>query len=127
MKFSAKRKAKMRRIRLKSNKRIYGGTGYCVEGDNRVIDTLPAQNNLYLLTISDNNQCKIFKVISSREGVVEMSPKRILGKRKFFQNVNNWKRHTKIELDDSGHIKAYTPAPSPWEKFKVRMVIFVEV
>lgn len=126
MKFSTKKKAKMRKIRLERNKRIYHGTGFCVEGDNRVIDRLPAQNNLYLLTISGNNQCKIFKVISCHE-VVEMSPKRILNKRRFFQNTNNWKEHTKIELDDSGEIKAYTPAPNPWEKFSGRIVIFVEV
>ncbi len=125
MKFSTKRKNKMRRTRLERNKRIYGTCIGCyVEGDNEVVDTLTYANNLYLLTIG--NKCKIFKVVSPHE-FVELSGKKMLKLRAIFENSRRWKEHTKIELTDFGVIKAYTPAPKPWEMVSGRFVIFVEV
>lgn len=126
MKFSAKRKAKMRKMRFKRNKKIYGGIGYHVEGEYEVLDNLGYKNDLYLLT-TNGAKCKIFKVVSHREGNVEMSEKRLLKMRTIFENADMWKEHTKVELTDSGAIKTYTLAPSPWEKFSGRIAIFVEV
>lgn len=124
MKFSTKRKREMRKIRLKRNQKAYGSCIGCyVEGDNEVVDTLTFTNNLYLLTIGD--RCKIFKVVSCHE-LVELSNKKILNMRAVFENSTRWKKHTKIELTNSGAIKTYTPAPEPWEKIAGRIVIFVE-
>ncbi len=125
MKFSEKKKAKMRKIRFKRNKRVYGGIGYCVEGNNKVVDTLRYENNLYLLT-TNGDECNIFKVISCREGVVKMSDKRVNQMRTVFEKAELWKEKTKVELTDSGAIKDYQLASSPWEKFGGTIVIFVE-
>lgn len=115
----------MHKIRFERNKRAYGNCiGSYVEGYNEVIDILTFQKNLYLLTV--NEQCKIFKVVSTHE-LVEISEKKMLNMRRVFENPNMWKEHTKVELTNSGKIKSYTLAPKPWEKSDGMIVIFIEV
>lgn len=126
MKFSQRRKDKMKKARFNRAKKFYGNqTGYCVDGAKEVVDTLEFDNTLYLLT-QDGLQYCILKTVSDKRRV-QLSNKKVLKLKAIFERNSKWKNHTKVSINDLGTIETIEMAPKPWEKWKGSVHIFVEI
>lgn len=110
MKFSQKKKAKMRKIRQKRiHRECKDMIGYQIYIDLKdwydVEDQTEINGVMYLLTKDSNGDyaiCKIVKV----NGYVKLPTKRVLQNKEAFSNPKNWRDHAIIEIDDEGQIKS---------------------
>lgn len=106
MKFSPRKKAKMRKARFKRIKReckcMIGG---CLDYDSesKVVDQATFKDALYLLTKDINCEYAIYKVVQPRE-YVKVSEKKVLRLAKKLTNPDNWMRHSEISISENGKI-----------------------
>ena len=106
MKFSEKKKAKMRKQRQKRIKYVCGYMyGFKVDDGYEVIDQAKIKDQMYLLTKKSNNIYAIYKIVDVCD-YVKLSPKRILQNKTAFSNHDYWKRHSTIEITADGQIKS---------------------
>jgi len=107
MKFSEKKKAKMRKRNQRRINRCCSDMIGCTvdwEEDYVVIDQAKIKNVMYLLARNKGGNYAIYKIVSWCK-YVKMSNKRILEKKREFSNYAYWKEHSTIEITDSGEIK----------------------
>lgn len=110
MKFSQKRKAKMRKTR---QKRIHReckdmiGCRIYIDFKNRydVEDQTEINGVIYLLTKDSNGDYAICKIVKVGE-YVKLSLKRVLQNKEAFSNPQNWRDHAIIKIDEDGKIKS---------------------
>lgn len=106
MKFSPRKKAKMRKARFKRIKReCKCMIGSCVDYDaeSKVVDQATFKDVLYLLTRDINCKYAIYKVVQPRE-YVKVLEKKVLRLSKNFTNPDNWMRHSQISISENGKI-----------------------
>ncbi len=115
MKFSQRKKAKIRKYRQRrinsACKDIVGSSIYYLEERYEVIDKTNINGVIYLLVQNynrnkrDNDDYYIFKAVEVFD-YVKLSSKRILQNKKAFSNHQNWSEHSTIEITDDGIIKS---------------------
>ena len=108
MKFSPRKKAKMRKIRQrKINRECKNLIGFTVDYENgyEVKDQAKINNTMYLLVKVENNQFAIYKIVKPAE-YVRLSYKRVLQNQKDFSNYAKWYNHSTLEITDEGLIKS---------------------
>lgn len=110
-KFSQKKKAKMRKYRMRriqrSCRNIIGYTLYTKDFEyvEQVIDKAKINNAMYLLIKDQEGNHSIYKV-AEEFNYVKLSQKRVLQNKKAFSNHKNWDYHSTIEFDEDGNIKS---------------------
>ena len=123
MKFSEKKKAKMKKTRQRRVNRECGNMIGCAITDydepiyKEVIDQARLGGTQYLLVeCSENNLAFIcaedisyfiYKVVRFGE-YVELSPKRVLEKKDAFSNGGFWKNKHKVHISDDGNVDVET-------------------
>ena len=108
MKFSAKKKAKMRKIRQRRINHICKDMiGCCIDYPNNyeVKDQAKINDDMYLLTKVADDEYAIFKIVKLYK-YVRLSEKRVSQNKKIFSNHFNWHNHSTIEISDDGKIKS---------------------
>ena len=108
MKFSPRKKAKMRKIRLRQiRKSCKNMIGYCIDYDTHimVIDQATINGVVYLLAHDFNYEYAIYKVLQHWE-FVKLSPKKVLHLKSKFENYACWKHYSTISISDNGEIKS---------------------
>lgn len=106
MKFSPKKKAKMRKIRQRRiNKTCKYMTGRCIDYENHYIvkDQGIIDNVMYLLVDIGENQYAIYKIVKLYE-YVRLSDKKVLLNKKELSNHFNWDDHSTLEISEEGKI-----------------------
>ena len=106
MKFSAKKKAKMRKIRQRRINRICKDMiGRCINYPNNyeVKDQAKINDDMYLLTKIADDEYAIFKIVNLYK-YVRLSNKKVLLNKKDLSNHFNWYNHSTIEIADDGKI-----------------------
>ena len=106
MKFSPRKKLKMRKARFKRIKReCKYMIGSCIDYDEecQVVDQASIKDVLYLLTRDINSDYAIYKVVQPRE-YVKVSEKKVLRLGKVFTDSTHWMRHSKISISENGII-----------------------
>ena len=107
MKFSNKKKAKIRKINQRRVKRVHKCmVGLCIgyEPKREVIDQTTIKDTIYLL-VEENNAYEIYKIPKVFE-YVKLSAKRILQKQEDFSNHMNWRWHSVIQINSEGKIES---------------------
>ena len=105
MKFSNKKKRKMRKIRYKRNLKTYGssiGRYYTLDGFT-ILDTILYKGQMYFLGSDGDENYKIIKVVSVHEHV-PLSDKKVLKKKNVFGNPDRWNLKTKLIIDNTGKV-----------------------
>lgn len=108
MKFSPRKKAKMRKARFKRiRKDCKNMIGYHIDynTDCRVIDQAIIKDVMYLLTCDVYCDYAIYKVVNPWE-MVRLSAKKVLRLREKFENHMYWKYHSLITLSENGEIES---------------------
>jgi len=110
MKFSEKKKAKIRKRNQKRIKRCCGnmiGCSIYVEDDScyEVIDQTKIKDIIYLLTLSENGEYSIFKIVKVF-CYVRLSAKKILQNYQKFSNPDNWIDKSILVIDNNGKIQS---------------------
>ena len=109
MKFSPRKKAKIRKMNQKKIKRycknmighhIYDGD-HCYE----VMDQAKINDVIYLLVQVEENEYAIYKIVKVFE-YVRLSNKKILEKQKKFSNHVYWEEHSTIQINADGKIES---------------------
>lgn len=106
MKFSKRKKAKIRKNNQRRIKRVHGDMiGYCVDyrKNYRVKDQAIIKNTMYLLVKEDSSYA-IYKIPKVCE-YVKLSPKRILQNKQDFSKHMNWREHSVIQINEEGIIE----------------------
>lgn len=107
MKFSKKKKAKMRKINQRRIKRVHKymiGVYIDYEPERKVIDQATINDTFYLL-VEEEDKYAIYKIVKICE-YVELSPKRVLQNQKDFSNHMNWRKHSVIQINEEGKIES---------------------
>ena len=107
LKFSKKKKAKIRKINQRRINRVckymIGCTiDYVVKAE--VIDQAKIDGIMYLLTQNMYNQYAIYKIINVHDSV-KLSSRRILNNKKNFMNHEYWSEHSTILINEVGDIE----------------------
>lgn len=108
MKFSPRKKAKMRKARFKRIRKVCKNMrGFRIDYDTdcRVIDQTIINDVMYLLTADFNYNYAIYKVVNTWENV-RVSAKKVLRLKKKFENPMCWKYYSAITFSESGEIEA---------------------
>jgi len=108
MKFSKKKKSKMRKIRQRRiNRCCKNMIGCCIDygAGYIVIDQAKINDTMYLLVETQDNQYAIYKIVKIGE-YVSLSPKKVLQNKKDFSNHDYWKKHSTIEISEDGTVEA---------------------
>ena len=119
MRFSEKKKAKMRKTRQRRVNRECGNMIGCCISDydepiyKEVIDQAKLGGEQYLLVecsrddetvlLAEDLEFAIYKIIRFDE-YVELSPKRVLEKRNAFSNGGFWRKKHKVHISDDGKV-----------------------
>lgn len=106
MKFSEKRKRKIRKQNQRRiNKCCKNIIGCCIDfGCNSVVvDQAKINNTMYPLTIDQDYQYAIYKIVKVGE-YVKLSSRRILEKQAEFQNKAYWKEKCQLKIEADGTI-----------------------
>ena len=106
MKFSKRKKAKIRKNNQRRVKRVHGDMiGCCVDyiKKYRVKDQAIIKNTMYLL-VKEESSYEIYKIPKVHE-YVKLSPKRILQNQKDFSKHMNWRNHSVIQINEEGKIE----------------------
>lgn len=107
MKFSKKKKAKIRKNNQRRVKRVHGDMiGYCVDytKNYRVKDQALIKNTMYLL-VEEGSEYAIYKIPKVCE-YVKLSPKRILQNKQDFSKHMNWRGNSVIQINEEGKIES---------------------
>ena len=107
MKFSKRKKAKIRKNNQRRVKRVHGDMiGYCIDyrKNYRVKDQAIIKNTMYLLVKEDSSYA-IYKIPKVCE-YVKLSPKRILQNQKDFSKHMNWRENSVIQINEQGKIES---------------------
>ena len=108
MKFSPRKKAKMRKARFKRiKKNCKNMLGYHIDYDTdcRVIDQTIIKDVMYLLTCDAFNNFAIYKVVNPCD-MVRVSGKKVLRFQGKIRNHMCWKYHSEITLSENGEIES---------------------
>lgn len=109
MKFSQKKKAKMRKIRQRRINRccsnMVGCHVYYESGEGYVIDQAKIGGIMYLLIETRDNKYAICKIVKAYQ-YVRLSSKRVLQNKKTFSNYQYWENHSTIEINEDGVIQS---------------------
>ena len=108
MKFSPRKKAKMRKARFKRIKReckYMIGSYVDYDSECKVLDQAIIKDTLYLLTRDINCEYAIYKVVQPME-YVKVSEKKVLRLVKNFTNPASWMLHSQISISENGMITA---------------------
>ena len=106
MKFSPKKKAKMRKAnqrRINRNCKNMIGCTVDFERGYVVKDQAKINNIQYLLVQVENNQYAIYKIVKICE-YVRLSPKKVLQNQKTFSNYAYWQDNSTIQISPEGNI-----------------------
>ena len=104
MKFSQRRKNKIRKITQKRVNRVCSSMIGCYVEDGNVKDQAKINNVMYLLVESEK-EYSIFKIVKVGE-YVKLSAKKVLQNQKKFANHEYWKKHSTIQFTEDGKIKS---------------------
>ena len=129
MKFSPRKKAKMRKIRLRQiRKSCKDMIGCCInhDTDSKVIDQATINGVVYLLVEDFNYERAIYKVLQHWE-FVKLSPKKVLALKSKFSNYEYWKRYTTIYISEDGEIESIRRGTIFGPYNKKPEVIFIEL
>ena len=107
LKFSQKKKSKMRKINKRRTNRVckhmIGCTmDYALRAE--VIDQAKIDEVMYLLTENMYNQYAIYKIVNVHRHI-KLSASRILKDQKKFMNHDYWNEHSTILINDYGEIE----------------------
>jgi len=108
MKFSKRKKAKMRKQRQRRIKRCCGNMiGFHIDFEHwsEVKDQATINGIVYLLVEVENNGYAIYKIVKVGN-YVRLSPKRVLENQESFSNPKYWQDKSKIQITDEGIIKS---------------------
>lgn len=108
MKFSQKRKRKMRKIRQRKTNIICKDMIGCTidyKNDYTVKDQAKIGGTQYLLVEIENKQFAIYKIVKVCE-YVRLSEKKILQIKKSLSNYLNWKCWSSILISDDGKLES---------------------
>lgn len=108
MKFSKRKKAKMRKYnQRKINKNCKNIIGCTVDYENRYVvkDQAKINNVMYLLVQVENGQYAIYKIVKIGR-YVRLSPKKVLKNQKIFSNYVYWYDKSRIEFSANGEIES---------------------
>lgn len=110
MRFSKRRKAKIHKNNQKRVSRVCKNMiGCSVSADNDnlkywVVDQAKINGIMYLLTIDENGEFAIIKIVNVHL-FVRLSSKKLLKTRLDFSKSSYWRRNSKIQISDNGIIK----------------------
>lgn len=107
LKFSERKKAKIRKINQRRVKRVHKYMiGRCIgyEPRREVIDQSTINDVMYLL-VEEDGKYAIYKIAKVFE-YVGLSPKRILQNQKYFSDHMNWRAHSVIQINEEGKIES---------------------
>ncbi len=103
MKFSQKKKDKMRKIRQKRIQKTYGSmVAMEVYGNYRVIDHAKIFDNFYLLG-NNGEECAVFK-IADVGNIVKLSLKSVRKLSKYLSNKDRWCYQSYVPIDSDGKL-----------------------
>ena len=130
MKFSKKKKAKIRkRNQRRINHVCSDMTGCCIDYEHGYIvkDQAKIKGIMYLLVQVEDNQCAIYKIVKVGE-YVRLSAKKILYNQKAFSNHVYWKNHSTIQFSENGKIKFVkrTVRKLTWKNNKPIIIYIIE-
>lgn len=130
MKFSQKKKAKMRKIRQRKINRTCGNIIGCTvdfEHGYVVKDQAKINNTQYLLVPIENKQYAIYKIVKPFN-YVRLSQKKVLQNKKAFSNPAYWLDNSAINISPEGNIKSVTHASRRviWKEDKPVFILVFE-
>ena len=134
LKFSQKKKAKMRKTnqrRINRECKHMIGCTLDYELKAEVIDQAKINGVMYLLTENMYNQYAIYKIINVHNSI-KLSPRRILQNQKNFMNHAYWSEHSTILINEYGDIEdvkrgsIFGPYNQKTPKFSGSFVIIVD-
>lgn len=107
MKFSPKKKAKMRKAREKRmSKEFKDMFHYVIPGTKYyVIDQIKINGTIYLLVENLEGKNAIYKIADMLK-FVKLSPKRLIQLRNEFIKQEKWKRYSYVTISDNGKVVA---------------------
>lgn len=108
MKFSEKKKAKMRKANQRRINHICKSMIGCTVDFERgyvVKDQAKINNIQYLLVQVENGQYAIYKIVKVCE-YVRLSPKKVLQNQKAFSNYVYWQDNSTIQISPEGNIES---------------------
>ena len=109
MKFSPRKKAKIRKANQKKiNRYCKDMIGYHIyDGNNcyEIADQAKIDDTIYLLVQVKDNRYEIWKIVKIGQ-YVKLSNKNVLQKCKKFSNHVYWRSHSTIQITDAGEIQS---------------------
>lgn len=106
MKFSLKKKEKMRRYNQRRINRICKNMiGYYIDYEDECIvrDQAKIKGIMYLLVLINNDKYEIYKIVKESE-FVKLSVKKVLYNKKNFSNYVYWYNKSIIHINEDGEI-----------------------
>ena len=107
MRFSAKKKKKMRKINQRRISRCCGDMIGCridyEHGGYEVRDQVRITGVIYLLVQVEDGNYAIYKIVKVGE-YVRLSSKKVLKRKEQFSNRMNWKNFSTIKINEDGEI-----------------------
>ena len=100
MKFTEKKKAKMRRTKFKRNKREWKNSkGHTIDQSTRIVDTMCKASEVYFLCYNyDTKEYSIYKAIAPSE-TIKLLPKKIIENSCMFEKTKNWRNKSIVTID----------------------------
>ncbi len=130
MKFSQKKKAKMRKCNQRRINRVCKNMIGCTIDYERgyvVKDQAKINNIMYLLVQVENGQYAIYKIVKVCE-YVRLSPKKVLSNQKAFSNYAYWYDNSTIQISPKGNIESVkrTVRRVQWKKDRPVYILVIE-
>ena len=130
MKFSKKKKAKMRKINQRRINQVCKNMIGCTVDFERgytVKDQAKIDNIQYLLVQVENGQYAIYKIVKVCE-YVRLSPKKVKQNQKAFSNYMYWKNNSTIQISQEGIIESVkrTARRVAWKNDKPVYILIIE-
>ena len=109
MKFSPRKKAKMRKQNQRRIKRccgnMIGGRIDFEHGGYEVKDQAEIKGTMYLLIQVEDGNYAIYKIVKAFQ-YIRLSQKKVLENKKALSNHEYWKEHSTIEITEEGKIQS---------------------
>jgi len=128
MKFSPKKKAKMRKRNQRRINKVHAYMiGYHIDYERgyTVVDQAKIKNVMYLLAQSEDGKYAIYKIVKIFE-YVRLSPKKVLYNQKEFSNCANWQERSMIKIAEDGSIESVEKEKRFAHSGKVRIFIWMD-
>ena len=127
MKFSKRKKTKMRKINQRRINRVCKYMIGCTIDSmlkEKVIDQAKIDGIRYLLTENMHQQYAIYKIVKINR-YVKLSVRRILNNKNNFINSSYWEKESKIEINEYGEMKwcYFWSKDHEHDKTNVRIII----